>query len=558
MSRIMTCSLFALILAVAPHPGLLCAGERVTLFDGKTLEGWDVLGCEAVVQDGAILLKAGNGLVQTKKRYGDFVLEYEWKALKSTAWDSGVYFRYESVPQGSPWPPRYQVNLRQGGEGDLVDFPQGKNSIPIKAGDWNSFELTVKGRTASLKVNGQQAWHVDGIDVCRGYIALQAEIPGGGQCLFRNIRLAELDAPTWEPGQKLSWGQGHVTLSQPVLVARSKGYLWFPSLARLSDGRVLAVMSNYADEHVTVSTASFTWSADEGRTWTPLIDGRSGDPTLTLANGDELLLPYYLRPLGERVMGEVYQICKAGQNQVSLQKDDVIVRGWSRPDQPFSATTGMCGFVFDGDTLLDKDKNYLATLYGHYKDTARYALVLAESKDGVNWTIRSTIAGESCGLEGAEGPCECAMCRLPDGRLMSVFRLASNVPYGQSFSSDEGRTWSEAQSTPGVFSVQPSLSVLPGGTIALSGGRPGIYLWLNRDGKGLTWDKFDIVANHNQFVPQEPITDAGKSSSYTEVITLDDKHLLLIYDRIPHSWSAIPADSSDTNSVWVTRITLEP
>ena len=35
------------------------AAERVALFDGKTLAGWDVLKCEAVVEGGEILLSAG-------------------------------------------------------------------------------------------------------------------------------------------------------------------------------------------------------------------------------------------------------------------------------------------------------------------------------------------------------------------------------------------------------------------------------------------------------------------------------------------------------------------
>jgi len=166
--------------------------KPVVLFDGKTLEGWDVLKCDASIQDGAILLKDGNGLVQTKKRYANFVLEFEWKALKDDAWDSGVYFRYQEVPKDSPWPERYQVNLRKGGEGDLVGFESAKNTVPVKVGDWNRYELTVKGTVASLKVNGKTVWKADGIEVAEGYIALQAEIPGGGQFLFRNIRITEL------------------------------------------------------------------------------------------------------------------------------------------------------------------------------------------------------------------------------------------------------------------------------------------------------------------------------------------------------------------------------
>lgn len=180
------------VLAVGLVASSAVAGEPVSLFDGKTLDGWDVLTCEATVQDGCIFLKAGNGLVQTKKQYGDFTIEYEWKALKADNWDSGVYFRYREVPKGQPWPPRYQVNLRKGMEGDLDANKAAKNKVPTKAGEWNKFELTVKGDTAALKVNGQPAWQVAGITPASGFIGLQAEIPGGGQFLFRNIRLTEL------------------------------------------------------------------------------------------------------------------------------------------------------------------------------------------------------------------------------------------------------------------------------------------------------------------------------------------------------------------------------
>jgi len=165
------------------------AAEPVSLFDGRTLDGWNVIGCEAVVQDGAILLQAGNGLVQTAKKYRDFTFEYEWKALKEANWDSGVYFRYSEVPAGRPWPKRYQVNLRQGMEGNLDGFEAGKNSVPVKAGDWNRFELTVCGAKASLRVNGQPAWQVEGLEELDSPLALQAEVPGGGQFLFRNIRV---------------------------------------------------------------------------------------------------------------------------------------------------------------------------------------------------------------------------------------------------------------------------------------------------------------------------------------------------------------------------------
>ncbi len=168
-------------------------GKGVALFDGKTLNGWTVIECEATVDDGDILLVAGNGLIQTKKKYGNFILEFECKALRDNKWDSGVYFRYDTVPQGRPWPKRYQVNLRQGMEGN-VDSLKAKSEGLVKDGEWNKFKLTVQGTKASLEINGKSAWQADGLgDPEEGFIAIQAEVPGGGQYRFRNICLTELD-----------------------------------------------------------------------------------------------------------------------------------------------------------------------------------------------------------------------------------------------------------------------------------------------------------------------------------------------------------------------------
>ena len=168
--------------------------KRVALFDGKTLNGWTVIKCEAVVDDGEILLVAGNGLVQTEKKYGDFILEFEWKALRDDKWDSGVYFRYDSVPENRPWPDRYQVNLQQGREGNVGNLKGAQSEGLAKDGQWNKFKLTVCGTKASLEINGKPAWQADGLEGPeKGFIALQAEVPGGGQYRFRNIYLTELD-----------------------------------------------------------------------------------------------------------------------------------------------------------------------------------------------------------------------------------------------------------------------------------------------------------------------------------------------------------------------------
>ncbi|MDP6545355.1 MAG: DUF1080 domain-containing protein [Phycisphaerae bacterium] len=173
----------------APAP----AAKRISLFDGKTLEGWDVIKCEAEVSQGDILITAGNGLVQSKNKYKDFILEFDWKKLDEKFWDSGVYFRYTNVPKNRPWPGRYQANLRKGMEGNVGGIKGAVSTGLIKPAEWNKFKLTVKGADIELEINGKTAWKGTGLAFLdKGYIALQAEVPGGGKHRFRNIFITEL------------------------------------------------------------------------------------------------------------------------------------------------------------------------------------------------------------------------------------------------------------------------------------------------------------------------------------------------------------------------------
>jgi hypothetical protein len=164
----------------------------VSLFDGNTLKGWKVLRCEAEVDAGTILLKAGNGIVHTEKRYADFVLELEWKAMRPGKWDSGIYFRSELPGKSQPWPRRYQANLLKGQEGNVAGLQGAISKGLVKTGEWNKFRLTVVGTKAALEINGKPAWKADGLEAPVGYICLQSEVAGGGQFRFRNIRIADL------------------------------------------------------------------------------------------------------------------------------------------------------------------------------------------------------------------------------------------------------------------------------------------------------------------------------------------------------------------------------
>jgi hypothetical protein len=54
----------------------------------------------------------------------------------------------------------------------------------------------------------------------------------------------------------------------------------------------------------------------------------------------------------------------------------------------------------------------------------------------------------------------------------------------------------------------------------------------------------------------DPILRPEQTSAYTELVMLDERTALLIYDRVPHGWQLIPKESADTNTVWVVRLEM--
>lgn len=170
------------------------AGFRHSLFNGRNLDGWQVYGCDAAVENGLLVLKSGNGWLRAKQLYTDFVLDVDWRALKSTDYDSGIYIRAELPKKaGQTFPSRYQVNLKQGDEGNLKQLKDAKSSGLVKPGDWNHFRIIVVGNTAELEINGKPAWKASGLENREGFIGIQSEVPLGGQYEFRNIVVTELD-----------------------------------------------------------------------------------------------------------------------------------------------------------------------------------------------------------------------------------------------------------------------------------------------------------------------------------------------------------------------------
>ena len=197
-----------------------------SLFNGRDLDGW-TMGPDRswVVEDGAIALRRemdgrehNADYLWTKQKYGDFVLELEFKIPERA--NSGVFLRTsdrsDPVYTGIELQVTNSYGLTSWGKGNCAGavydcLAPTKNTIR-PPGQWNQYRITCRGSQILVKLNGEQIvdmdldqWttanqNPDGTknkfprplkDFARqGYIGLQDH---GRAVWYRNIRVKRLD-----------------------------------------------------------------------------------------------------------------------------------------------------------------------------------------------------------------------------------------------------------------------------------------------------------------------------------------------------------------------------
>lgn len=93
----MIATMFLLVLAMQ-------TGGEISLFDGKTLNGWALENTTAekiVVKGGVIRIEQGSGWLRSNREFKDFVLSLEFRFLNDEA-NSGVFIRTAATSDGNP------------------------------------------------------------------------------------------------------------------------------------------------------------------------------------------------------------------------------------------------------------------------------------------------------------------------------------------------------------------------------------------------------------------------------------------------------------------------
>jgi len=168
----------------------------VTLFDGKSLDGWDQVGeSNWRVEDGAIVVDkmAGKdpGYLVTKKPYKNFVVRVEFWSSDDA--NSGIYFRCLD-PKKITDRTCYEANIFDQrpdpsyGTGALTRYVE-VSPMPKAAGKWNTYEVTANGRDITVVLNGQTTTKMRNGMFDEGPIALQH---GAGAIKFRKVEVKPL------------------------------------------------------------------------------------------------------------------------------------------------------------------------------------------------------------------------------------------------------------------------------------------------------------------------------------------------------------------------------
>ncbi len=136
----------------------------VSLFDGKSFDGWEHDGNWEIEQGAFVRVRAGGSLTYTKSLVpDDFELRFEWKVSKGC--NSGVYYRpaqYEYQILDNVHSP-YGENPRQAA-GSLFFCMAPSKDATKPYGQWNSGRVKCKGTVIEHWVNGERVLSFDYTD----------------------------------------------------------------------------------------------------------------------------------------------------------------------------------------------------------------------------------------------------------------------------------------------------------------------------------------------------------------------------------------------------------
>lgn len=133
------------------------------LFDGSNLDQWDFKKGGWVVEDGVMAIKGRAGTIWSKERFGNFVLDLEFKM--SPKCNSGVFVRTNDRKEWLHSGMEIQIldtdQVSTHSSGALYDCLAPSENAVKPAGEWNRYVITCNGSLIRVVLNGKKVVDTD-------------------------------------------------------------------------------------------------------------------------------------------------------------------------------------------------------------------------------------------------------------------------------------------------------------------------------------------------------------------------------------------------------------
>lgn len=134
-------------------------GKKIDLFNGKNLDGWEIKeGNQWKVVDGILTSNASGVNLVSKEKFKDFKIHVEFKYPKGS--NSGLYLRGRYEVQIADNIGLSPASIYFGGVYGLLTPNE---NVAMKAGEWQSFDITLIGRRVTIVANGKTV--IDGQNI---------------------------------------------------------------------------------------------------------------------------------------------------------------------------------------------------------------------------------------------------------------------------------------------------------------------------------------------------------------------------------------------------------
>ena len=169
------------------------------LFNGKNLDGWKPIGDTAnnhwMVKDGLLVNEAHGANLRTDRTFSDFKVHFEVNCPENA--NSGFYLRGRYEVQLEYEPANSEPKERE--MGSIYGRIAPSQDLPRKPGQWETFDVTLVGRTVSIvrdgvmivdrkEIDGITGGALDANEGEPGPFYIQGDHTGGLQ--FRNITVS--------------------------------------------------------------------------------------------------------------------------------------------------------------------------------------------------------------------------------------------------------------------------------------------------------------------------------------------------------------------------------